>query len=99
MKRTRSWQVILLAALVWMWTGAALAAETPETQSIRKRRVDALLPEALSTHGIDCWLVFTRESSRDPIAEDVAGGGGGGRRGVLFARTPQGFRKVAIVAS
>ena len=48
MKRTRSWQVILLAALVWMWTGAALAAETPETQSIRKRRGGALVPGALS---------------------------------------------------
>src|SRR3989338_5235285 len=99
MKRTRSWQVILLAVLVWMWTGAALAAETPETQSIRKRRVDALLPEALSTHGIDCWLVFTRESSRDPIAEDVAGGRVVARAAFIFARTPQGFRKVAIVAS
>ena len=99
MKRTRSWQVILLAALVWMWTGAALAAETPETQSIRKQRVDALLPEALSAHGIDCWLVFTRESSRDPIAEDVAGGRVVARAAFIFARTPQGFRKVAIVAS
>lgn len=104
MKRTRSWQVILLAVLVWMWTGAALAAETPETQSIRKRRVEALLPEALSAHGIDCWLVFTRESARDPIAVDVAGGAVVARGAFIFARTPesgtpQGFRKVAIVAS
>ncbi len=99
MKRNQFWQAVLLAALVWVLAGAPLAAETPETQSIRKRRVDQLLPEALSAHGIDCWLVFTRESSRDPIAADVAGGAVVARGAFIFARTAQGFRKVAIVAS
>jgi len=99
--RARGWK---RTALVLLGLGLLLApgrasAGAPTSETLKKRRVDALLPEALAEHGIDCWLVFTRESSRDPIAEDVAGGQVVARAAFLFARTPQGFRKIAIVAS
>jgi Xaa-Pro aminopeptidase len=99
MKKKQTGHVILLALSVWLLAGTLPSAETPEAQSIQKRRVDQLLPEALAAHGIDCWLVFTRESSRDPIAADVAGGRVVARAAFIFAHTANGFRKVAIVAS
>ncbi|MBI4466909.1 MAG: aminopeptidase P family protein [Acidobacteria bacterium] len=61
--------------------------------------MEVLLPEAMAEHGFDLWLVFTRESSRDPIAADVAGGQVVARGAFLFARTTGGFRKIAVVAS
>lgn len=99
MKPRPNGQAILLAGVFVLLAGVILAAETPEAPGIQKRRVEALLPEALAAHGIDCWLVITRESSRDPIAADVAGGHVVARAAFIFARTRQGFRKVAIVAS
>ena len=50
-------------------------------------------------HGFDLWLVFTREASRDPLGPDVAGDKVVARSAFLFARTPGGLRKIAIVAS
>ena len=95
------WLLLALAGMV-LTMGAAAAPEkdaAAEARAIAKRRVDVLLPQALEKHGFDAWLVFTRENSRDPIAEDIAGGRVVARSAFLFARTPQGFRKVAIVAS
>ncbi|MCP5118379.1 MAG: hypothetical protein GY953_46800, partial [bacterium] len=70
-----------------------------QAAEIGKKRVNVLLPDAMAQHGFDLWLVFTREYSRDPIAEDLAGGKVVARSAFLFARTPNGFRKTAIVAS
>ncbi len=53
----------------------------------------------MHTHGIDLWLVFTREESRDPLAEDFAGGKAVARMALLFARTGLGLRKIAVAAS
>ncbi|HXE74013.1 MAG TPA: M24 family metallopeptidase [Candidatus Xenobia bacterium] len=97
------WLLVALAGMV-LATGAAAAPPAgkdagSEARAIRKRRVDVLLPQALEQHGFDAWLVFTRENSRDPIAEDIAGGDVVARSAFLFARTPKGFRKTAIVAS
>jgi len=68
-------------------------------EEIRRRRIDVLLPQALEEHDFDLWLVFTREAARDPMGPDIAADQVVARSAFLFARTPEGFRKVAIVAS
>jgi Xaa-Pro aminopeptidase len=91
---------ILLSVLAVASAAAAAAETTPaESSAIRKKRVDTLLSEAMAKHGIDLWIVFTREASRDPIAADLAGGGVVARSAFLFSRTPAGFTTKAIVAS
>jgi Xaa-Pro aminopeptidase len=95
---------LLLSLIGLTFAVGAVAAPEPDAaaeqaRAIRKRRLDVLLPQALEQHGFDAWLVFTRENARDPIAEDVAGGRVVARSAFLFARTPKGFRKTAIVAS
>jgi len=88
--------VILVAASV---AAVGAGTQTDESARLRKKRVDVLLPDAMAKHGIDLWAVLTREASRDPIAVDLAGGGVVARSAFLFARTPAGFKKTAIVAS
>ena len=94
----------LIYCLVFFTMSAAFAALAAESvhldpKIIRQRRVDILLPQALAEHGIDVWLVFTRENSRDPIAANLGGGQVVARGAFLFARTAAGLRKIAIVAS
>lgn len=64
-----------------------------------KERVERLLPPAMENQNIDLWIVFTREESRDPLAEDLAGGTAVARMALLFDRAGGGFRKTAIAAS
>jgi Xaa-Pro dipeptidase len=91
--------VPLTLLLSFLAATAAQGGEDSWAKAIRQKRVDILLPQALAEHSFDLWLIFTREASRDPIAADVAGGEVVARGAFLFARTPKGFRKVAIVAS
>jgi len=96
------WLMLSLVCLILPLAAAAAPgkdAAAEEARAIRKRRLDVLLPQALEQHSFDAWLVFTRENSRDPMAEDIAGGRVVARSAFLFARTPKGFRKTAIVAS
>ncbi|HEU4391958.1 MAG TPA: M24 family metallopeptidase [Blastocatellia bacterium] len=75
--------------------GADLAPD-----QIRKLRIDRLLPDVMREHGVECWLVFTRESARDPIAENIAGGSVVARAAFVFYFDKTGkFHRVAIVAS
>lgn len=67
--------------------------------ALLRERIETLLPDAMQAHGIDLWLLFTREESRDPLAEDFAGGKAVARMALLFARTEIGLRKIAIAAS
>lgn len=106
MKRLHA--LLLLSLLMVSFAAALRLVASPERASspagvdaaaLRRRRVEVLLPQALAEHGFDLWLVFTRENSRDPIAADIAGGAVVARGAFLFARTPSGFRKIAIVAS
>lgn len=103
MRRCLAVLTLLLGVLVPVelveaaWSGEAEGAPKPE--SLRRKRVEVLLPQALAEHGFDLWLVFSRESARDPIAADVGGGQVVARSAFLFARTPDGFRKIAVVAS
>ena len=92
--------ILLLVVLLSLFTApAAQGGDDAWAKAIRQKRVDVLLPQALTEHNFDLWLVFTREAARDPIAADIAGGDVVARSALLFARTPDGFRKVAIVAS
>lgn len=64
-----------------------------------RERLEKLLPRAMETHGVDLWMVFTREESTDPLAEDLAGGKAVARMALLFDRKGGGFRRTAIAAS
>lgn len=87
-----------LLLIVTSLTLCAASAES-ELAELKRKRVNELVPQAMEQHRVDLWLVFTREYSRDPIAEDLAGGAVVARSAFLFARTNEGFRKTAIVAS
>ncbi len=67
--------------------------------SVLAERVNKLLPDALEAHAVDLWIVFTREESRDPLAEDFGGGSAVARMALLFDRKDGGLRKTAIAAS
>ncbi|MFQ5662504.1 MAG: M24 family metallopeptidase [Terriglobia bacterium] len=105
MKKNFHWIALFLLLFPLAGTpgGATSKAEKDSadtfTAEMRRRRIDLLLPQALARHGFDLWLVFTRESARDPMATHLAGGQVVARSAFLFARTPKGFRKTAIVAS
>ena len=64
-----------------------------------RERVDKLLPAAMSQNDVDLWLVFTREESRDPLAEDLGGGDAVARMALLFAHANGKLEKTAIAAS
>ena len=68
-------------------------------ESVLRERVERLLPRAMEVHGVDLWLVFTREEAADPLAEDLGGGDAVARMALLFDRSQQGLRKTAIAAS
>lgn len=67
--------------------------------AVLRERVDKLLPDALETHNIDLWIVFTREESKDPLAEDFGGEDAVARMALLFDHANDRFRKTAIAAS
>ncbi|MDA2913448.1 Xaa-Pro peptidase family protein [Acidobacteriia bacterium AH_259_A11_L15] len=95
MKRGLSLLVLLSVSLL----GATARPEASGAEALRQQRVNELLPRAMAEHGIDLWLVFTRENASDPIAEDVGGGRVVARSAFLFAHTADGYRKIAVVAS
>ncbi len=103
-RRIRSHWLLAVCGVLWFSLDGlagtpAGEANSDEASAIRRRRIDVLLPQALEQHGFDAWLVFSRENSSDPMAKDIAGGRVVARSAFLFARTPKGFRKTAIVAS
>lgn len=95
MKRGLSLLVLLSVSLL----GATARPEASEAEALRQQRVNELLPRAMAEHGIDLWLVFTRENARDPIAEDVGGGRVVARSAFLFVGSSDRYRKIAVVAS
>jgi Xaa-Pro dipeptidase len=65
-----------------------------------KKRVDEMLPGAMRQTGVDCWIVLTRENSRDPIAQDLGGGTVVGRSAFIFTLGKSSeLKATAIVAS
>lgn len=67
--------------------------------TVLRERVERLLPSAMEMHKVDLWIVFTREESKDPLAEDFGGEDAVARMALLFDRGNGGFRKTAIAAS
>ena len=53
----------------------------------------------MEAHNVDLWIVFTREESKDPLAEDLAAGDAVARMALLFDHANGRFRKTAIAAS
>ena len=47
-------------------------------------RLDTVLLPAMRAHGIDLWLVFSREHDVDPILSEIGGGWGGVRNAYVF---------------
>lgn len=58
---------------------------------IRKKRISQLLPQALKTAGVDCWMTICRENNNDPIADHVGGENAGGTAVFLFFNDADGF--------
>jgi len=58
---------------------------------IRKKRINKLLPEALQSAGVDCWLIICRENNNDPIADHIGGENAGGTAAFLFYNDNDGF--------
>lgn len=52
--------------------------------SIRKERIEKLLPAAMKEAGIDSWLIICRENDNDPLAVHVGGENAGGTAAFLF---------------
>jgi Xaa-Pro dipeptidase len=74
-------------------------SRTFDRNEIQRRRVEQLLGECMSKNGIDLWLVYTRESSRDPLAQDVGLGRVVARAAGIFARKKGDLIRRAYVAS
>ena len=68
--------------------------------ALRRRRILEALPEAMKARDVDLHLVFTRENSRDPFAEEVGLGSVVARACGIFHLDPSGqFHRTAIAAS
>ena len=99
--------LVALSTLLLAVTASSVS-QTPDKRSLAdldrdrvlKLKTDRILPEVIRGHGVDCWLVFTRENARDQIAEDLAGGSVVARAALVFYFDKDAkFHRVAIVAS
>lgn len=68
-------------------------------QEIRKERINTLLPKALLSSNVDCWLVVCRENNNDPIADHVGGENAGGTAALLFYNDDSGFHSLVFSPS
>jgi Xaa-Pro aminopeptidase len=66
---------------------------------IRKKRINTLLPEALKTSNVDCWLIICRENNNDPIADHIGGENAGGTAAFLFYNDDTGFHSLVFSPS
>lgn len=63
---------------------------------IRKERINQLLPEAMRTARVDCWLIICRENHNDPIASHIGGENAGGTAVFLFYLDEEGFHSLVF---
>jgi Xaa-Pro aminopeptidase len=70
-----------------------------DPNEIRRQRVARLLGDCMAERGIDLWLVYSRESSRDPLGRDVGLERVVARGAGLFALQGGEVRRHALVAS
>lgn len=66
---------------------------------VRRRRIEALLGDCMARHGVDLWLVYTREGSPDPLASDVGLGRVVARGAALLHQRNGDLWRKALVAS
>lgn len=67
--------------------------------SIRTERINTLLPKALTTADVECWMVICRENNNDPIADHVGGENAGGTAAFLFYNDENGFHSLVFSPS
>ncbi|WP_297336761.1 M24 family metallopeptidase [Algoriphagus sp.] len=63
---------------------------------IRKERINRLLPEAMKSAGVDCWISICRENHNDPIASHIGGENAGGTAVFLFYLDEGGFHSLVF---
>lgn len=66
---------------------------------IRKQRITTLLPQALKTANVDCWLIICRENNNDPLADHIGGENAGGTAAFLFYNDLKGFHSIVFSPS
>ena len=59
------------------------AVENP-WPSIRRERIQTLLPKAMALAGVDAWIVICRENNNDPLAVHVGGENASSQAAFLF---------------
>jgi Xaa-Pro aminopeptidase len=68
-------------------------------QSIRKERIEKLLPVAMKDAEIDSWLVICRENDNDPLAIHVGGENAGGTAAFFFVLQGDKVKSIAVSPS
>lgn len=63
---------------------------------IRKKRIDSLLPIAMTSAKVDAWFVVCRENNNDPLADHIGGENAGGTAVFLFFTDENGFNSFAF---
>ena len=63
---------------------------------IRKERIRKLLPEAMKTAGVDCWVSICRENNNDPIATHIGGENASGAAVIIFYTDQNGFHSLVF---
>jgi Xaa-Pro dipeptidase len=64
--------------------------------SIRKERIEKLLPDAMKNAGIDFWLTLCRENNNDPLAKFIGGENAVSSAAFIFINNDSGFISVVI---
>jgi len=74
--------------IVPLTTGSLGIPNAQERYAIRKRiiakKLNTTLLPAMRRHGIDMWLVMSREFHHDPFLEEIGGGSAGVRNAYIF---------------
>jgi len=63
---------------------------------IRKERIAKLLPDAMKSTGVDCWVTICRENNNDPIARHVGGENATGTGAFIFKLNGDKVKSIAI---
>lgn len=103
--RKLSARLLLIAAIFSAaFTSARAAASQrasgiPDHTEILRTRVEKILPDAMRRYDLDCWIVFTRETARDPVAAQIGGGSVVAKAAFIFLLDKSGeMKRIAIVA-
>jgi Xaa-Pro aminopeptidase len=65
-------------------------------ESIRKERIQKLLPLAMKNSDVDAWIIICRENNNDPLAMHVGGENAGGTAAFIFFLIDDKIKSVAI---